>query len=286
MLIGFRALQAGGACANVVLVRAMVRDRYAGPRATQMMSSLMTAMVIAPLFGPSVGGWILDLTPRRGIFWTLVGVGFATLAALYTLPGTLSPARRNREPLGSALTTYASLVGHNRLLGYAGASGFFYGATFAYIAGSPFAYMTYHHVSPQFYGALFGADIVGIMMMNQLNARLIPQLGSDRLMRAGTLVAAIAGLILALDARTDWGGLTGLVVPIFVMVSMTGVIVANSIAGAPGLFPEVAGSVSALIGATQYVSDRTSRLSNTMTLAMARQRHFVSEASLLPLASR
>src|SRR5258708_12642033 len=99
--------------------------------------------------------------------------------------------------------------------------------------------MTYHHVSPQFYGALFGADIVGIMMMNQLNARLIPQLGSDRLMRAGTLVAAIAGLILALDARTDWGGLTGLVVPIFVMVSITAAIVPNSLPLAPALFPEV-----------------------------------------------
>jgi hypothetical protein len=28
---------------------------------------------------------------------------------------------------------------------------------FGYIAGTPFAYITYHHVPPQFYGLLFAA---------------------------------------------------------------------------------------------------------------------------------
>lgn len=252
MLVAFRGLQAAGACASVVLARAMVRDLYAGPAAAQMMSRLMTVMAIAPLVGPSLGGAILHLASWRAVFWTLVGVGVATLAALYTLPETLPQERRNREPLTRALATYASLVGHKKLLGYTGAGGFFYGATFAYIAGSPFAYISYHHVSPQFYGLLFGVGIVGIMMMNQVNARLIPAFGSDRLMRAATLVAAVAGLLLAVDAWTAFGGLAGLVVPVFVMVSMSGMIIANSIAGALGLFPEAAGSVSALVGAAQY----------------------------------
>ncbi|MFL9949026.1 multidrug effflux MFS transporter [Paraburkholderia agricolaris] len=252
MLVAFRAVQAVGACASVVLARAMVRDLYAGPVAAQMMSKLMTVMAIAPLIGPSVGGAILHVASWRVVFWTLVGVGLATLAALYTLPETLPQERRNREPLRRAWATYGSLVGHKRLVGYAGAGGFFYGATFAYIAGSPFAYISYHHVSPQFYGALFGAGIVGIMVMNQVNTRLIPRIGSDRLMRAATLVAALAGLILAVDAWTNFGGLAGLVVPVFVMVSTSGMIIANSIAGALGLFPEVAGSVSALVGAAQY----------------------------------
>lgn len=252
MLVAFRGLQAAGACASVVLARAMVRDLYAGPVAAQMMSKLMTVMAIAPLIGPSLGGAILHLASWRALFWTLVGVGVATLAALYTLPETLPQERRNREPLTRALATYASLVSHKKLLGYMGTGGFFYGATFAYIAGSPFAYISYHHASPQFYGLLFGVGIVGIMVMNQVNARLIPRFGSDRLMRGASLVAAVAGLLLALDASTDFGGLAGLVVPAFLMISMSGMIIANSIAGALGLFPEVAGSVSALVGAAQY----------------------------------
>jgi len=252
MLVGWRALQAVGACASVVLARAMVRDLYAGHRAAQMMSTLMTVMAIAPLVGPSAGGLILHVASWRAIFWTLVGVGLATLAALHVLPETLPPERRNRQPLHRAAAGYAELLGHRRVLGYAGAGGFFYGGIYAYIAGTPSAYISYYHVSPQFYGLLFGAGIVGIMLTNQINSRLVMKLGSDRLMRAGTVGAAIAGILLALDGWTGLGGLSGLVIPLFLFISATGFIVANSIAGALGSFPERAGAMSALIGAIQY----------------------------------
>jgi DHA1 family bicyclomycin/chloramphenicol resistance-like MFS transporter len=78
------------------------------------------------------------------------------------------------------------------------------------------------------------------------------RLGSVRLMRAGASGAALAGVIVAIDARTGWGGLIGLAAPLFVFVGLAGFIVANSIAGALANFPERAGSVSALVGAIQY----------------------------------
>ncbi|MFL9960002.1 multidrug effflux MFS transporter [Paraburkholderia sediminicola] len=267
MLVGWRIVQAVGACASVVLARAMVRDLYTGHRAARMMSTLMTVMAIAPLLGPSVGGLILHVASWRAIFWVLVGVGIATLAALRALPETLPAARRNPQPLGRALATYAELLRHRGVLGYAGVGGFFYGAIYAYIAGTPFAYITYHHVSPQFYGVLFAAGIVGIMVTNQLNARMVRRFGSDRLMRAGAFGAAIAGVLLAIAAWTDWGGLLGLVVPLFGFVSATGFIVANAIAGALGAFPARAGAMSALIGASQYgpvSSDQPSSASSLM----------------------
>jgi DHA1 family bicyclomycin/chloramphenicol resistance-like MFS transporter len=61
-------------------------------------------------------------------------------------------------------------------------------------------------------------------------------------------------LVVAITARTGWGGLWGLVVPLWVFVGMTGFVVANSIAGALADFPERAGAVSALVGAIQYGS--------------------------------
>jgi DHA1 family bicyclomycin/chloramphenicol resistance-like MFS transporter len=54
-------VQAVGACTGVVLARAMVRDLYAGERAAQMLSTLMTVMAIAPLLGSILGGQILAL---------------------------------------------------------------------------------------------------------------------------------------------------------------------------------------------------------------------------------
>ena len=253
-MIGWRIVQAVGACAGVVLARAMVRDLYEGDRAAQMLSTLMTVMAIAPLLGPILGGQILALAGWRAIFWTLVGVGVATLAAVFTLPETLPADRRNREPLVRAIAGYGVLLRDRRLLGYAGAGGFYYGGIFAYIAGSPFAYITYHHVPPQLYGLLFGAGIVGIMATNLANMRLVTRLGCDRLLLSGTGAAALAGIVLAVAAWFDWGGLAGLALPLFVFVSASGFIVANSIAGALAGFARRAGAVSALAGAIQYGS--------------------------------
>ncbi len=250
-IIGWRIVQALGACASVVLARAMVRDLYAGARAAQMMSTLMTVMAIAPLLGPLVGGQILAASGWRAIFWVLVAVGTAALAALFTIPETLPAQQRRDQPLWRALLGYGALLGDPAILAYIGAGGFFYGGMFAFIAGSPFAYVTYHQVSPQSYGLLFGLSVVGIMAANLVNARLVVRLGADRLLRWGTLGAAAAGVLVALTARTGWGGLWGLVLPLFAFAAATGFIVANSIVNALSRRPDRAGAVSALVGAAR-----------------------------------
>lgn len=253
-IIGWRIVQAVGASAGVVLSRAMVRDLYEGSRAAEMLSTLMTVMAVAPLLGPIVGRQILALAGWRAIFWVLVAIGLATLAALATLPETLPAARRKGPPLHRALAGYAALIREPRLIAYIGAGGFFYGAMFAYIAGSPFAYITYHHVPERLYGLLFGVGILGIMAANLANARLVARFGGDALLRWGSGAAAIAGLLVAFAAATGWGGLGGLALALFLFITATGFIVANSIAGALAGFPERAGSVSALVGALQYGS--------------------------------
>lgn len=251
-MIAWRVVQAVGACASVVLARAMVRDLYAGERAARMLSTLMTVMAIAPLLGPIVGGQVLALSSWRAIFWTLVAIGLVTLAALLRLPETLSVERRNPEPLLRAASRYVDLLRQREILGYAGAGGFFYGGMYAYIAGTPFAYITYHHVPPQTYGLLFGGGVLGVMATNLLNARFVTRVGGLKLMRLGTAGAALASVVLAIDARTGLGGLVGLAAPLFVFVGLTGFIVANSIAGALARFPDRAGAVSALVGAMHY----------------------------------
>jgi len=248
----WRVVQALGACASVVLARAIVRDLYTGNRAAQMMSTLMTVMAVAPLVGPWLGGQVLALSGWRAIFWTLVGIGILTLTAQIFLPDTLPPERRNTEPLMQAFARYKVLVRNRRLLAYMGTGSFYYAGTFAYVAGSPFAYIVYHHLPAQLYGVLFGAGIIGIMATNLINRHLVPRFGSDRLMIWGNSGAAVAGMILAFDAWTDWGGLAGLAIPLFFYVSVMGFIIANAISGALAMFPERTGAVSALVGSIQY----------------------------------
>jgi len=253
-LISWRILQAVGACASVVLGRAMVRDLYTRDRAAGVLSTLMTIMAIAPLLGPSIGGLILKLGSWQAIFWTLVGIGLVTTAALFTLPETLPVQRRNVEPLKIAFTAYGSLITDVRLLGYAGTLGFFYFGVFANISSSSFAYIDYHHLSPQLFGLVFAAGTVGLMATNFINSRLVTRFGSDRILKLGAAGAAIAGVMLAFVTATDSGGVVAMAVSLCLFIAMNGFISANAISGALADFPMRAGTVSALMGAIQYGS--------------------------------
>jgi DHA1 family bicyclomycin/chloramphenicol resistance-like MFS transporter len=253
-IIGWRIVQALGACANVVLARAMVRDLYHGRKAAQKMSTLMTIMAIAPLAGPTLGGQILRLGSWQAIFWTLVLIAVATLFSLLLLPETLPKARRSPASLREIMARYGSFLSDRRFVGYTAAGAFFYAGTFAYIAASPFAYITYHHVSPQTYGLLFAAGIVGMMTTAQINARLLNRYDTQTMMTVGALMSAAAGLLLAINTWANWGGLPLMIFSCLLFVSATGMVLANSIAGAMNCFPQASGSASALVGTLQYGS--------------------------------
>lgn len=251
-IVGWRMVQALGACASVALARAMVRDLYQGNRAAQMLSTLITVMAIMPLIGPFVGGQIVALSSWRAVFWVLVGVGLFTMAALYTIPETLAPENRNHEPLARAFRGYPRLLKNRKLIGYLGAGGFLYAGMFAYVAGSPFVYITYYHFPAQLFGLLFGLGIIGIMLSNVFNIRLVDRFGYDRVLLAGTGSAMLTSLLVWWVASTHFGGLWGMVASLFLFISNTGFIVANSITGALADFPNRNGAVSSLTGATQY----------------------------------
>lgn len=253
-MIAWRVLQALGACAGPVLARAMVRDLYARDRSAQMLSTLMLVMGVAPLLGPIVGAQIMKLWSWRIIFWSLAAFGIVTLIAIRVLPETLPPARRNQQRLADIWTGYVRLVRHPRLLGYAAAGGFYYCGAYAFIAGTPFAYIEFYRIPAEAYGLLFGVNIFGMMLSNFLNSRLVMRLGADRIFRFGTAIAAIAGVVTALDAYLGLGGLYGLVVPLFFYFCASGLIVANSVASALAAFPRAAGAASALVGAGHYGS--------------------------------
>jgi DHA1 family bicyclomycin/chloramphenicol resistance-like MFS transporter len=252
LMVAFRVVQALGACAGVVLARAIVRDLYQGPRGARMLSTLLSIMAIAPLIGPLVGAQILAVAGWRAIFWTLVGVGLITLGLVILLPETLSPKLRNRQPLWRAITQYPQILNDRRVVAFASAGAFFYGGIFAYVAGTPFAYIGFHRVPPEAYGALFAAGVLGIVATNMINARLVVRFGIVWMLRAGTAGAALAGIATAIAATTGRGGLVGLGLPLFAFVSAAGLIFANSISGAMASFPQRAGVVSGLVGAVQY----------------------------------
>jgi len=251
-LVALRFAQALGACAGLVLGRAVVRD-LCGPReAARMYSFLMLLMGAAPITAPLIGGQILLAFGWRAIFLALAGFGCTCAGAvLLALPETAP--RAHRRPVGPAmvLRTYRALLADRWFLGYAAISALAIGGMFAYIAGSPFVFITLHGVPPDRYGLLFGTNALGLIGASQLNRWLLQRHGSAQLLRRGLILMAGSGAALAAMTALGLGGFPVMLVLLFGCVASNGLVQPNAVALALAPHGHQAGTASALVGASQ-----------------------------------
>jgi DHA1 family bicyclomycin/chloramphenicol resistance-like MFS transporter len=251
-VIFWRFVQAVGGCAVPVMVQAMVRDLFDRDQGARVFSLNMLVMGAAPIVAPLIGGQVMLWFDWRAIFWVLAVFGVLALGCAITLPETLSLARRNQAHPVAMILGYGELFRSRRYVGYVFGLAFYYCALFGFIAGSPFAYIEHFGVPPQYYGFLFGVNIVGMMAGSILNARIVIRRGSDRLLRIGCIIGLCGGVLLAVTGTQGLGGIAGIAIPSFIMLSMLSMIGANATSGALALFPHRAGSAAALSGALQF----------------------------------
>ncbi|WP_447951712.1 multidrug effflux MFS transporter [Chryseobacterium koreense] len=253
-MIFCRVIQAFGACVGPMLARAMVRDMYGRTKAAETLSTLMLIMAVAPIIGPLIGGQLIKISSWHSIFWFLSIMGGLILLATYWLKETLPITNRTNASIASAFSKYPVLLKNRKFMRYTLCVTFYYVGAYAFIAGSPFVYITYYGIEPQHYGWLFAFNIVGLMLISFLNRILVKRFSLDALLRVATKTAMVAALILAIDAKWNIGGIYGIVIPVFVFFSMNGIIAATSTAAALDGVPEMAGAASALLGSLQYGS--------------------------------
>ena len=252
-IVFWRMFQAFGACTGPMLARAMVRDLYPRTQAARTLSTLMVIMAIAPIAGPLMGGQIVRFGSWHGIFWLLAAMGVAMLLALRKLPETLPAERRAVTPISQAFGDYRRLLGNTPFMRYVLCVTMYYVSVYAFIAGSPAVYIEHFNVDPQHYGWLFGVNILGVTGVSLVNRKLVSRNSLDTLLRAATLVAAIAITLCAVFSELKWIELLGIMVMIFIFFSMNGIIAAASTAAAlDRVQPHLAGSAAALIGSLQY----------------------------------
>jgi len=81
-LLGARFVQGFGGAVCVFLPRTIVRDAWTRDRAASVIGWMTTAMMVAPLFGPALGGWITDTLDWRWMYrgLALLGMVFMLLA--------------------------------------------------------------------------------------------------------------------------------------------------------------------------------------------------------------
>lgn len=254
-LVALRLVQAIGACAGVVIARAMVRDLFEPQETARVYSALMLVMGVAPILAPLLGGYLLLWFGWRAIFWVLVASGLLSLLLVWLrLPETHDRSTARPLSFQTVLVRYGALLLDRHFLGHALASGLGAAGMFAYIAGSPFVFIELYQVSAQNFGWIFGTNAAGLILASQLNGRIVGRIGADRILRWANLVQAAAGLLLLAMAATGVGGLLGIALPLFVYVGCVGMVSPNGVALAMAPQGQQAGSASALLGTLQFTA--------------------------------
>src|ERR1700734_3557056 len=223
-IIFWRFIQALGGSVVPTAVQAMVRDLYDRNQTARVLSLNMVVTASAPVIAPLVGGQLLLWFDWRGIFWVLVIFGVISLCAAFRLPETLAPSRRNEAHPLAMLLGYFQFLRSIRYVGYVACSAFYFCCLFAFIAGSPFVYIEYFGVPPQYYGFLFGVNMLGMIASTFINSRIVMQYGGDRLLRIACVIGAAGGLIVLTTGVSGTGGITGLALPLFMVLSLLTVV--------------------------------------------------------------
>ncbi|MFD8937729.1 multidrug effflux MFS transporter [Streptomyces sp. NPDC059578] len=257
LLIAFRLVQGLAGAAGIVIARAVVRDLYEGVAMARFFSTLMLISGVAPIIGPVIGAQVLRFTDWRGVFWVLALVGvLLTLLVRFRLPETLEPERRHAGGVLAALRTMRGLLGDAPFTGYTLAGGFSFAALFAYVSASPFVIQEIYGASPNTFAMLFGLNSIGLVIVGQVNGRLlVGRVSLDRVLGLGLAVIVLAAVALLLITSGAFGetGLVPVAAALFVLMSAMGLVMPNTNTLALQRAGHAAGSASALLGTSSFL---------------------------------
>ncbi|WP_107500580.1 multidrug effflux MFS transporter, partial [Streptomyces sp. sk226] len=257
LLIGFRLLQGLAGAAGIVIARAVVRDLYDGVEMARFFSTLMLISGVAPIVAPLIGGQVLRITDWRGIFVVLTAVGIVlTLVVWKWLHETLPPADRHTGGVSDALRTMRGLLADRVFTGYMVAGGLAFAVLFAYISASPFVVQEIYGASPQTFSLLFGLNSIGLIIVGQINGKLlVGRISLDKVLGFGLAVIVLAAVALLLMTLGVFGevGLVPVAAGLFVLMSAMGLAMPNTNAQALMRTKHAAGSASALLGTSSFL---------------------------------
>lgn len=249
VLIGMRVLQGLGACAALVLARAIVRDVWqeqAGPALALTVLGMFAAIVLSPVVGgllTQYGGW------RAPLLATVV-LGSLALLSVFT---RYRETHLQRDPqagrLNALWASYRQVWPSCRALALTIACT--YGSMFVVVAGSSSVYIGLLGLSAAQYGLTFALVVSGLLGGALFTLRNVQRLGPQRVVGIGVALVLL-GSLLTLAIYLLFGlSLLGLSLPQVLVTLGGGMLLPAAVAGAVIPNPQRAGLAAGLMGFSQ-----------------------------------
>ncbi|VXB65848.1 MFS transporter, DHA1 family, bicyclomycin/chloramphenicol resistance protein [Pseudomonas sp. 8AS] len=230
--VAARVLQGVGACAALVLARAIVRDVWqeqAGPALALTVIGMLCAIVLSPMIGGVLtlyGGWHAPI-----LLALLIGSGvlLAVLRGYRESNPNLDP---QAGQLRGLLGNYRDLLRAASFRAFALTLAGTYGAMFAVIAGSSAVYIGLLQLSPAQYGVTFAAIVPALIAGALFTQRMILRLGPQKIVGIGVALVLAGAIATLLVYRLAGLSVLGLSLPQVLVTLGGGMLLPAAVAGA------------------------------------------------------
>jgi DHA1 family bicyclomycin/chloramphenicol resistance-like MFS transporter len=253
-LIAGRAIQALGSSAGLIVSRAIVSDLYPREKMVRMIAYLTMVMVVAPTVSPLLGGFLVVAFEWHSLFVFMAVAGLVILLTAWRLlPETRVPRPRTAPQIPMTAIAW-SLLRRPAFNGYLLQGAVIFSTYLAFISTAPHVMVTGLGRPPTEYGTYFLLLAGGYFLGNWSVTRLAAHMGTQALMHAGVLIAAVATCAALGFAAAGLVHPLWLFVPIGIMGYGQGMALPNITASAVTLAPEYAGMASSLVGFAQQIT--------------------------------
>jgi len=273
MLLALRFIQGVFAAGIRVIASAIIRDVTEGRVMARVMSLVFTVFMIVPIIAPAIGTLVMTFLSWKWTFGILgVTGGLVFLWCQFRLPATLPPEKRQPLNFRHISNAYMQVLRHRVSFGYMLASGFVFGALFAFIGASEQVFDEVYHQGDKFW-IWFAVIASGIGVSSLANARIVERVGMRRISHS-VMILFILFSFINLMTQYFLGPVFWLFLPLFALTfTCFGMMGANFSSLALEPMGEIAGTAAAVYGFA------TSTLSALLGLFIARQ----FDGSVLPI---
>ncbi|WP_440053476.1 Bcr/CflA family multidrug efflux MFS transporter [Pseudoalteromonas sp. T1lg65] len=247
-----RVLQAFCGAAATVVVPGVIRYHYQENTAKGM-SYVSMIMMIAPLLAPTLGAIMLLYFDWHALFWFLAVYALLVMAVLQGF--SIAIPTKNQAPVNLRffLRNYQVVLTEKKARYDILSSMLVSFAFFCFLTSVSFIYLDYFGVSEQLFGVLFAMNVIALMLGNFANTRLVPRLGSRRMLKAGLFIGVLCAFLLV-ALSTQPVSVWILAIAVAPLMMSIGIIASNADALILLSFEHQTGTATAVIGTLRFGS--------------------------------
>jgi DHA1 family bicyclomycin/chloramphenicol resistance-like MFS transporter len=248
LLVFARIVQAFGGGAAMAVMRATIMDFFGPARAASAIAATATAILLAPMIAPTLGGLMIGWYDWRAVFALSGLLGTAVMLFAVRKLVETRPADPAAGPSLRTLSSYRLLFGSRSYLTYLAFGSSLMSMIYTFVTGAPYVAIDVLGISPARLGLLLFFPAVASFGGFLVASRVVNRVGGMRLMQTGVLLAFAGAASMAVLALAGVWHPLALFLPGMLIGFANALATPSSTTAAITRHPSIAGAASGMLG--------------------------------------